>query len=137
MPSKSAVTVENHEARIQRLEESVAELRVDAAEVSTNLNNLAKEVREGFERVREDFRSVQEKIEHLVEPLATALKSHEAEDKTAHDKLENVISRVTALENHAEGRKAFFKGLRTFFMAAITGATAIGLKELVVYLVHR
>lgn len=130
MPPKPTATAENHEVRIQRLEESVTELKVETAQVSTNLGNLTKVVNDGFEAVKE-------KIEDLVSPLTTALKTHEAEDDKAHDELEAVKGRVEVLEQHVQGRQSLVKGIRTFFVAALTGATAIGLKELVVWLVHR
>lgn len=136
MPPKSAsaATADNHEVRIQKLEENLSEMRSEHSTVKADVRNLVSQVADGFTRV-------QEKIDSVIQPLATKIQDHVADDEvinaTVAAKLESVKSLV---ENHEEERVASagkWKGIKTAILSVIIGALAIGAKELVVWLAHR
>jgi hypothetical protein len=132
VPPKSVPSngpVSSHEARIQRLEDHVSELKASHAEVSTNLHNLGVQVTDMGTRISD-------KIDAVVKPLHDTLHDHIKEDTLSRDKLNVVEATVNKIEDERQSRAKRSKALLTAIYAVCTGAAAIGLKELVVWMAH-
>jgi len=128
-PSKTNRRDDSHEQRLQRLEDSVSDLKSSHAEVSTNLQNLGVQVELGA-------RSIADKIDSVFVPLSTTLHEHIKEDAVTKNQLETIATVVGQIEGERTEKRHRWQSWKTAFYAVVTGAAAIALKELIVYLIH-
>lgn len=118
-----------HEFRIARLEEHVSELRTGQAELKGDVSKVAMQLEQGFGKLAE-------RLDLTVKPLATTLAAHIQEDaisKVKISELEDVIAPLDAAHKARSERWAFWKKT---FGGLMLGGASIGMKELVVWLVH-
>ncbi len=122
-------TSDSHEHRLQRLEDELSELKVQNAQVSTNLQHLGVQVELSTARISD-------KIDLCVKPLADTLHEHIKEDAQHHGKLNDLSGIVVDLEAKEDQRAKRWAGWKKAIGTLFLGAGAIGMKELIVYLVH-
>ena len=118
-----------HEDRIQRLEESQSELKVAVAEATVTLHNLGAQVEAMGSRISD-------KIDLVVKPLHDTLHDHIKEDLVSKDKIAVLETTVSKLDGDRLLKEGRWKGIKTAIYAVTTGAMAIGLKELVMWLIR-
>ncbi len=99
----------------------MSERKAADAEFGANLQNLGTQVAEGFGRIHE-------KIDAAIVPLSGTLKEH----AVAHI---NFNSRLDRIEEERLARANKAKAFKASITAIVTGAIAIGIKELITWLV--
>lgn len=117
-----------HEARIARLEDELSDLRVQSAEISTDLKHLGTQVEVSSLRISD-------KIDLCIKPLTETLHDHFKDDAATNAKLVNLASTVTHLDDLATARAVRWSTWKKAIATLTLGGGAIGLKELVVYVV--
>jgi hypothetical protein len=118
-----------HEHRIQRLEEVASDLKATQAEVNTNLRYLG-------DKVDSSMKAVTDKIDLVLKPLAEKLEGHLAADEKAHGELIEVAAIAKRLDEKELVRAQRWNGWKKALGTVTLGAAAIGLKELVAFIVR-
>lgn len=129
MPALRSVDGDGHEHRLQNLEHAVGELKTDVAENKLTMSFIAKEMKQSFdgfgEKLGEGFGAIQKRLD-AGEDRMNAMGERIGEHGRKFDSID------------AEKRKAAEKwdAWKKWLATAITGAVAIGLKELVTFIAH-
>lgn len=123
------ISYDAQEERLQRVEHTQAEHAVKLAETAASVAHLAQRIDAGFENLCE-------KIDNVVSPVA-ARAAETADRLTAlGDVVGDQRRAVESLQDAAARRTARWDALKKYVAPVLTGAAAIMLKELVVWLSH-
>ncbi len=127
MPPALHSVDDGHERRLQNLEHTVGDMKTDVAEAKLNLSFIAKEVQTGFasfaSHLDSGFGGIQKRLDDG-EQRMNAMSERIGEHGRKFDKVDD------EKRKHAEKWDSWKKLIAT----AVTGAVAIGLKELVTFL---
>lgn len=115
------------EERLQHVEQQGATHAVQLARVEEGLQHTVADVAAGF-------RFLGEKIDSIVAPLAHAQHEQAQRLEALGDRVREQGAAVGGLQGAEERRRARWAAVLKYLVPVMTGAAAIGLKELVVYL---
>ena len=119
---------DGHEERIQRLEDGFAELKAGQAETKTGLQHLSNQVSVQTSLLSERLRDC---MGPIAEQLRLTNETVRDIDKRTSENRKQIDVAAIVQESQEKTSDTWKKGL----LAALTGAIAIGLKELVWYFV--
>jgi chromosome segregation ATPase len=129
MPQLQPVS-DGHERRLQNVEHDVSELKTDVAENKLNMSFVAKEMKTSFDNfgsaLQQGFDGIQKRLDEG-EDRMTAMADRIGEHGRKFEKFDE--------EKRRSAEK--WDSWKKWIAAAVTGAIAIGLKELMVFLAHR
>ena len=118
-----------HEHRIQRLEEVASDLKAQHAEVNTNLKYLG-------DKVDSSMKAVTDRIDDVLKPLSEKLQAHLVADEKAHGEMVEIANIAKRLNEKEEARSQRWNGWKKAISTVTLGAAAIGLKELIAFIVR-
>lgn len=119
--------VDAQEERLQHVEQQSAEQAVQIARVEQGLVHTVENVNAGF-------KFLGDKIDSIVRPLAEA--QHEAAQRieALGDRVGAQAAGLQGLQEESKRRRERWSTVAKYVVPIMTGAAAIGLKELVVFL---
>lgn len=127
---------DGHEQRLQRVEASQQAMTGQLATVAGDIKGLGA-------ALESNTALIMAQIDAAVKPLASQLHSHIAADGLVAARvnvMEEAVSvhrdRLDDLDGHHTKRVERWKAFKDWFKVILTGASAIGVKELVVYIAH-
>jgi anti-sigma-K factor RskA len=135
MPPESAAAslhalTDGHEERIQRAERTQSDLAVKVAENTQQIQHVATEVERGFGRIIEH-------IDNSLRPLTTKIEENTTKLSSIDGRVQAHAKVLDKIEEEKAAKERRWDWWKKAAAAAVTGAVAIGLKELVAFLAHR
>lgn len=135
------------DGRVDKLENTVGQMKTDLIENQLKLSFLATQVGEGFERaskqiegsmsvvskqIEDGLSNVSKHIELTLLPIVKEVSEHSVHISSIRSSLTVVEQLTSRTEAERQARKERWSSLKKFAVAIVTGGAAIGLKELVV-----
>ena len=129
MPAFRTVDTDGHERRLQHLEENVGNLKTDVAENALTIKYVAKDVHDGFNGFSQQLASG-------FSDIKASLMEGESRMNAMSERIGEHGRKFDKLDEEKRKRSEKWDSWKKLIIAVATGALAIGLKELMVFMVH-
>lgn len=115
------------DARLQRLEENQASLQTESAKHGLTLQHLGETIAATFDRFCE-------KVDDAVKPLAEEIREQRQHVAALGEKVGEHDRHIGAWAQAEQRARERWDGVKKFVVPVLSGAVAIGAKELIVWL---